>query len=223
MSRAAYAVWQAETVDGLTSLVGVVTACRLVGRSRATHHRRAHPAPPRLGPRRRAQHPAQLGPAERQQVLGLVTSRAYADLSVNQVWACEPDEGRYWCSARTMYRILTAADLSGERRRQGSHPSRTIPELMSTGPNEVWSWDITKLRGPTKGVWYHAYVVIDIFSRYVVGWRIESVEDGDLAADLVQDIVTEQGTPPGYWTVPGLVDTRTGCLILQERYDGFDT
>jgi putative transposase len=203
MSRAGYTAWQTETVDELTPLVGVGRACRLVGRPRATHHRQANPAPPVLGPRRRAQHPAELSPAERAQVLALLTCEAYADLSVNQVWACELDEGRYWCSARTMYRILNGLKLTGDRRRQATHPPKTIPELVATEPNEVWSWDITKLRGPTKGVWFHAYVVLDIFSRYVVGWRIEAIEDGQLAADLVQDIVTEQGGPPGYLHADG--------------------
>ena len=144
MSRAAYARWQTETVDELTPLVGVVTACRLVGRSRATHHRQAHPAAPVLGPRRRAQHPAELSPAEREQVLALFTGETYADLSVNQVWARELDDGRYWCSARTMYRILAALAMSGDRRRQATHPPRTIPELVATRPNEVWSWDIER-------------------------------------------------------------------------------
>lgn len=203
MSRAAFADWQMETVNDLTGLVGVVTACRLVGRSRATHHRQANPKPPVLGPRRRPQHPAELGPQERERVLALFASEAYADMSVNQVWARELDEGRYWCSPRTMYRILAAADLSGERRRQATHPPRAIPELVATCQNAVWSWDITKMRGPSKGVWYHAYVVIDIFSRYVLGWRIEAIEDGALAADLVADIVIEQGTPPGYLHADG--------------------
>jgi putative transposase len=203
MNRAAYAAWQTETVNELTGMVGVVTACRLVGRSRATHHRQAHPKPPVHGPRRRAQHPAELTSDERERVLGLFSSEAYADLSVNQVWARELDEGRYWCSARTMYRILAAADMAGDRRRQATHPPRAIPELVATCPNAVWSWDITKMRGPPKGVWFHAYVVIDIYSRYVLGWRIEVIEDGQLAADLVTHIVAEQGTGPGYLHADG--------------------
>ncbi|WP_434614637.1 DDE-type integrase/transposase/recombinase [Arthrobacter sp. A5] len=88
-----------------------------------------------------------------------------------------------------MYRVLAEAKMGGERRRQATHPARAIPELVATEPNDVWSWDITKMRGPAKGIWYHAYVVLDIFSRYVVGWRIERIEDGQLAADLVQEIV----------------------------------
>lgn len=173
MTKTAYAAWQTESVEDLTGLVGVVQACRLVGRSRATHHRHAHPKPRVHGPRRRPVHPAELSTVEREEILALLNSDAYADSSVTQVWARELDEGRYWCSARTMYRILAAASMGGERRRQATHPSRTIPELVATCANAVWSWDITKMRGPGKGSWYHAYVVIDIFSRYVLGWRIE--------------------------------------------------
>ena len=90
-----------------------------------------------------------------------------------------------------------------ERRRQATHRPRTIPELVAEAPNAVWSWDITKLAGPARGIRYHCYVVLDIFSRYVLGWRIEAVEDGHLAADLVTDIITTQGTPPGWLHADG--------------------
>lgn len=203
MNRAMVVAWQTETVAELTPLVGVVDACRLVGRSRATHHRHAHPKPAVAGPRRRAVHPAELSTGERESVLGLFASDAYADMSVHQVWARELDEGRYWCSARTMYRILAGAGMSGERRRQATHPPRAIPELVATAPGQVWSWDITKMRGPAKGIWYHAYVILDIFSRYLLGWRIEAVEDGRLATELVDDIIAEQGRPPDYLHADG--------------------
>ncbi len=211
MTPDTYTAWQEETVDELTPLVGVVTACRLLGRSRATHHRRAHPGPRMHGPWAKPHHPGQLSVPEREQVLAVLTSQEYANDSPTQVWAQELDQGRYWCSARTMYRILAGAGMSGERRRQATHPPRAIPELVAICPNQVWSWDIppqaggapSKMRGPSKGVWCHAYVVIDIFSRYVVGWRIEAVEDGHLAADLVTDIVAEQGRPPGYLHADG--------------------
>ncbi len=203
MTSGAYTAWQGETVDELTPLVGVVTACRLLGRSRATHHRRAHPVPRMHGPRVKTQHPGQLSVTERGQILAVLNSQEYANDSPTRVWAKELDQGRYWCSARTMYRILAGAGLGGERRRQATHPPRAIPELVATCPNQVWSWDITKMRGLAKGLWYHAYVVLDIFSRYVVGWRIEAVEDGLLAADLVTDIVAEQGTTPGYLHADG--------------------
>lgn len=195
--------WQTETADELAPLVGVVEACRLTGRSRATQHRQANPRPRPLGPRRKPVHPAELSISERDGVLGLFASDAYADMSVNQVWARELDEGRYWCSARTMYRILAAAEMTGERRRQATHPPRVIPELVATAPLEVWSWDITKMRGPSKGIWYHAYVILDILSRYLLGWRIEHVEDGQLAVELVDDIVTEQGRPPQHLHADG--------------------
>lgn len=155
------------------------------------------------GPWPKPCHPAELSVQERDQILMVLNSEEYADLAVAQVWARELDEGRYWCSQSTMYRILAEAGLSGERRRQATHPPRVIPELVATSSNIVWSWDITKMRGPSKGCWYHAYVVIDIFSRYVVGWRIETVEDGALAADLITDIVAVQGTSPEYLHADG--------------------
>ena len=203
MSRAAWRTWQAETAQLLTALLGVVRACALVGRSRATHHRQANPKPRAYGPHPKARHPAELSDPDRAAVLGVLTSDAYADLSVAQVWARELDAGRYHCSQRTMHRILAAQAMNGERRRQATHPPRKIPELVATAAKDVWSWDITKMRGPAKGVWYHAYVVIDIFSRYVVGWRIETVEDGELAADLVADAIAEQGRAPGYLHADG--------------------
>ena len=203
MTRSAWRAWQAATVDELAPHSGLGKACELVGRSRATHHRQAHPKPRVVGPHPKPRHPAELSPAEREQVLGVLNSPFYADSSVAQVWACELDEGRYWCSQRTMYRILAAAGQGGERRRQATHPPRAIPELVAEAVNVVWSWDITKLAGPARGIWYHCYVVIDIFSRYVLGWRIEAVEDGRLAADLVADIIATQGTAPGWLHADG--------------------
>ena len=190
-------------MNELSTLVGIVRACDLVGRSRATHHRHANPKPAPYGPHPKAQHPGELSTGERDHVLTVLNSEAYVDCSVAQVWAAELDEGRYYCSQRSMYRILSAQAQTGDRRRQASHPARKIPELIAVTVNEVWSWDITKLKGPAKGMWYHAYVVIDIFSRYVVGWRIESREDGALAAELVQEIVDEQGHPPTHLHADG--------------------
>lgn len=184
MSQVACVAWQTESVEKLTPLVGVVTGCWLVGRSRATHHRRTNPKPLVLGPRRRPVHPAKLSTAERAEVLGLFASDAYADMSVNQVWARELDQGRYWCSVRTMYRILAAAEMSGGRRRQATHPPQAIPELVATSVNAVWSWDITKMRGSARGMWFHAYVVIDIFSRYLLEWMDAFVGWSRHAGDL---------------------------------------
>lgn len=179
--------------------MGVASACRLVGRARATHHRTLNPPFPVLGPRPRpAPHPAALDETEQAAIIALLTSPEYRDLAVPQVWARELDQGRYYASQRTMYRLLAAHEMGGDRRRQATHPAKKIPELIATTPHCVWSWDITKLRGPAKGIWYHAYVVISIFSRLVLGYRVETYEDGDLAVELVEDIVTEQGARPEY-------------------------
>ena len=203
MTRSTWRAWQAATVDDLTPHTGGGTACELVGRSRATHHRQAHPKPKVFGPHPKPKHPAELSAAEREQILAVLNSDDYANSSVAQVWACELDEGRYWCSQRTMYRILAAAGQGGERRRQATHPPRAIPELVAEAPNVVWSWDITKLAGPARGIWYHAYVVLDIFSRYDLGWRVEAVDDGRLATDQIDDIIATQGTPPGWLHADG--------------------
>lgn len=199
----AWKAWQTETVALLTVVVGVVRACALVGKPRSTHHRDVAPKPRMHGPHPKPRHPAELSCEERAAIITLLTSPRYANVSVMQAWASELDEGRYWASARTMHRVLAAEQLGGDRRRQATHPPRKIPELVATNSGEVWSWDITKMRGPGKGVWFHAYVVIDIFSRYLLGWRIETIEDGALAAELVVDIVAEQGRPPGYLHADG--------------------
>jgi putative transposase len=181
-------------------VVGTARACRLTGLSRATHYRRA--TPPARKPRKpRGPAPNALSAAERQQVLELLNSPDYADLAPAQVWARELDEGRFWCSESTMYRILRSAGQVGERRRQATHPARVKPELVADGPNQVWSWDITKLRGPVKGVWYQLYTVIDIWSRYVVGHVVAAGEDGDIAEALIADAALREGVNPDQLTV----------------------
>ena len=114
---------------------------------------------------------------ERTAVLELINRQVYADLSIGQIWARELDEGSYLCSMSSMYRIARAAGQTRERRRQATHPAKVKPELMADAPSQVWSWDITKLRGPAKGVWFHLYVLIDIFSRFNPGWIVSPVED----------------------------------------------
>ncbi len=160
------------------------TACVLLGASRATIYRRR--LGPVHGPPRPRPAPAhQLSDPERDEVLAVVRSPEFCDLAPAQIWARLLDDGRYMCSIRTMYRIMAAAGETGERRRQRTHPARQRPELVATRPNEVWSWDITKLAGPDRGVYYDLFVIIDIFSRYVVGWTIAPGETGELAADFI--------------------------------------
>ncbi len=105
------------------------------------------------------------------------------------------DEGTYLASRSTMHRVLRAAGQSGERRRQATHPPRVKPELLATAPGQVWSWDITKLRGPERGVYYDLYVVLDIFSRYTVGWTVAACEDATIAAALIEDAIAVHGAP----------------------------
>jgi transposase InsO family protein len=140
--------------------------------------------------------PWTLSPAERQQVLAVLNAPGYADLAIPQVWARELDEGRYWCSMSTMYRIARAAGQSRERRRLATHPPRVRPELVATGPSQVWSWDITALKGPIKGVWFKCYVIIDIYSRYVTGWLVAAAEDAIVARDFLAGAVAANRIEP---------------------------
>jgi putative transposase len=118
------------------------------------------------------------------------------DKSPAQVWATLLDEGTYLCSESTMYRILRSAGGVRERRRQATHPPRTRPELVATAPGQVWSWDITKLHGPARGVHYDLYVIIDIYSRYVPGWLVAPTETGELAKAFIAETIATAGTPP---------------------------
>src|SRR5660397_193627 len=126
----------------------------------------------------------------------LINTEAYADLSIGQIWARELDEGRYWCSALSMYRIARAAGQSRERRRQATHPAKVKPELLADGPSQVWTWDITKLRGPAKGIFYQLYVLIDIYSRFNPSWIISPVEDSLLATDFIAEAIDRNGAVP---------------------------
>jgi putative transposase len=175
----------------------VQRACTLTGISQATYYRRANPVGPRYGPWPARKPPPQaLSLAERDQVLAVLNASGYADLAIPQVWARELDQGRYWCSMSTMYRIARAAGQSRERRRLATHPPRVRPELVATGPSQVWSWDITALKGPVKGVWFKCYVIIDIYSRYVTGWLVAAAEDAVVARDFLAAAITRNGIEP---------------------------
>jgi len=123
-------------------------------------------------------------------VLAVLDSPRFADKSPGQVWAVLLDEGSYLCSPATMYRLLRERGQSGERRAQAVRPATTKPELEADGPNQVWSWDITKLKGPMRGVYYLLYVIIDIYSRKVVHWEIWPTENGTLAREFIQNAIT---------------------------------
>lgn len=184
----------------LQPLVGTAAACRGSGKSRASHYRRL--APPVLGPALPRSSPANaLSAAETAELLAVLRSKRFCDLAPAQVWAILLDEGRYLGSISTMYRVLGACDEVRERRAQAKHPARARPELMADRANMCWSWDITKLRGPDKGVWFDCYVAIDIFSRYVVGWMVAATETSELAEEFITAALVSQGVAKGTLTI----------------------
>ena len=184
----------APAVAGLAGHLSTKTACELLGWSRATHYRTLNPVQTR--PARPRPAPANaLSPAECARVLAELNSHRFVDKSVAQTWATLLDEGTYLCSMSTMHRILRANHAAGERRSQATHPPRAIPELLATKPGQVWSWDITKLRGPQRGVYYDLYVVLDIFSRHVVAFTVAASEDSMLAKELLEQAMGVHGIP----------------------------
>ncbi|WP_373235289.1 IS3 family transposase, partial [Mycobacterium marinum] len=185
-----------EHLPDLEAATSTKRACELLGVSRATLHRHRNP-PPRPARRARPEPVNKLTEAERQHILAVLRSEQYCDLAPAQVWARLLDDGVYLCSIRTMYRLLAIAGENRERRRQRTHPARKKPELIANAPNQVWSWDITKLQGPQRGIFYQLYVIIDIFSRYVVGWIIAEVEDGELAKAFIADTMARHGIARG--------------------------
>lgn len=180
--------------------VGTAKACALMGKSRATLYRQRRPARPRP-PRARCVSANALSSAERKAVMDMLHADGYIDLAVPQVWARELDEGRYHCSMRTMYRLLQAHGEVRERRAQATHPGRTRPELVARGPNDVWTWDITWLRGPRRGIHYPLYSIIDIFSRYVPGHLVATVESAEIAERMIDQAVASQRIEPGALTL----------------------
>jgi putative transposase len=179
----------------LVEVTSIKRACQLLGKSRATVYRHRRPKADRPRPPRPA--PAnKLSVAERATVLATLNHESFVDKSVAQVWATLLDEGTYLCSESTMYRIQREAGGVRERRRQATHPPRTRPELVADGPGQVWSWDISKLHGPVKGVYYDLYVIIDIYSRYVPGWLVAPAETGELAKAFIDATIAAAGVTP---------------------------
>jgi putative transposase len=180
----------------LVPLLGTAGACRGSGKSRATHYRRLCPSV--LGPPLPRSTPANaLSADETAALLEVMRSDRFSDLAPAQIWAILIDEGVYLASISTMYRVLRHNGEVRERRAQATHPTRARPELMADKPNLCWSWDITKLRGPDKGVWFDLYVALDIYSRYVVGWMVAATETAELAEEFISAAVAAQGIGRG--------------------------
>lgn len=176
---------------------GVRSSCQALGVPPASYYRWKSPRPV---PERK-QPPRSLSPEERQDVLSLLHEPRFADQAPAQVVATLLDEGKYSCSERTMYRILSDNREVRERRDQLRHPNYAAPELMATRPNELWSWDITRLLGPTKWTYYYLYVILDVFSRYVVGWMLAHRESAALAERLIKSTVEREEIVPGRLTI----------------------
>ena len=180
--------------------LGVAAACRALGIPRASFYR--HGQPLARSPRHpRKKPPRALGEDEQRIVLELLHSERFVDRAPQEVYATLLEDGIYRCSVRTMYRILEGAGEVRERRDQLRHPCYSKPELLATGPNQVWSWDITKLRGPAKWIYFYLYVILDIFSRYVVGWMVAERESRALARRLIQETCIKEEIVPGQLTM----------------------
>ena len=191
--------------DQLAQEVGVTRACQVLEVPRSILYRARNPVPeaaaPPLAEIPRPTPPSALAPEERAQVREVLNSPRFQDLAPRQVWAQLLDEGQYLCSWRTMYRVLAVEHQVRERRNQLRHPAYTKPELLATAPNQLWSWDISKLRGPTVGTYFYLYVILDVFSRYVVGWMVAQRESAELAMVLVEASCQRQGIPPEQLTL----------------------
>lgn len=187
-----------ETIKTLGPEVSIVTACAALGLARATYYRQLNPM---HGPAEKKASPRALPAAEAQAVLDALHEPRFADLAPAEVYATLLDEGRYLCSERTMYRVLERNQEVRERRDQLRHPKYAAPELLATKPNQLWSWDITKLLGPTKWTYFYLYVLLDVYSRYVVGWLVADAESSALAEKLISEACERQGIKRGQLTI----------------------
>ena len=181
-----------SAVAELVPALALRHATGALGASHATWYRRRAPRPARVRAARPAP-PLALAAAERERILALLTSERFADCTPYTAWARLLDEGVYLGSVRTFYRVLAASGLVKERRNQLLHPAHVKPELLATAPNQVWTWDITRLRGSLKWQFFYLYVLIDIFSRYVVGWLVAGAENAGLAMQLIEETCDKHG------------------------------
>jgi putative transposase len=188
-----------DTIKQLGPELGIAATCAALGVARATFYRQLQPAT--HGPAPRRANPRGLSTEEKGAVLDVLHEERFADLAPAEVYATLLDEGRYLCSERTMYRVLAESGEVRERRDQLRHPKYAAPELLATASNQLWSWDITKLLGPAKWTYFYLYVVLDVFSRYVVGWLVADAESSALAERLIAEACERQGILPGQLTL----------------------
>jgi putative transposase len=194
-----------QAIALLAPRIGTRAACKAAGVAQASWYRRhrASPAPLKRPavPQRDRMQPRALTPAERAAILGALHAERFADTAPAEVWATLLDEGTYLGSLSTFCRLLRQAGETRERRSQAVHPAAVKPELMATGPNQVWSWDITKLHGPAKWTYHYLYVILDIYSRYAVGWMVATRESATLAEKLIAATAARQHISHGQLTI----------------------
>mgnify|MGYP001024515128 FL=1 len=188
-----------QAAKQLAQHVGVARACEALNVPRSSYYATYHPRPPKTKLRRPSHR--KLTPEEERHVLAVLNSPRFMDMSPREIYATLLDEGIYLCSVSTMYRILRAHNQVRERRNQRIHPPYTKPRLVATRPNQVWTWDITKLAGPRPGVYYSLYVILDLYSRYVVGWMAAEAESGGLARKLLYETFVKHGIQPQQLTL----------------------
>ena len=187
-----------NAVEQLAPSVGIAPACAGLGVNRASYYRKQQP---QQQPKPKPKPARALRDEDRQQVLQVLHSQRFVDQSPQEVYATLLDEGTFLCSIRTMYRILADQSEVRERRNQLRHPNYQKPELLATGANQLWWWDITKLYGSCKWTYYYLYVILDVFSRYVVGWMVAHRESATLAERLIEQTLQKQQIQPGQSTI----------------------
>ena len=193
-----------DAVLTLSPTVGIQAACDHLAVARASLYRQRPTFGPLAAPPGPAAIPSiptkparALSTDERAGVLGVLHAERFQDRAPAAIQATLLDEGQYLCSTRTMYRILEQEGELHERRRQLVHPPYQKPELLATAPNQLWSWDITKLRGPVKWTYFYLYVILDVFTRYVTGWMVANRESAELATRLIEATVLKHNVPAG--------------------------
>jgi putative transposase len=191
-----------EAIGQLTPIVGTTAALATVGADRATWYRKHRQSPPPQRPERVATpQPRALTLVERKEIKRTLESDEFVDEAPATVYAKLLDQGTYLASVSTMYRVLHEHDEVRERRRQATHPAHKKPELIAAGANSVWSWDITKLHGPEKWTYYYLYVILDIYSRYAVGWMLARAERAELSKKLIGESIAKQGVTKDQLTI----------------------
>jgi len=188
-----------STVLQVAPALGISATCAAFGIARSTYYRERAPV---QGPKRRRGSPSRrLSDTERKAVLDVMHEPRFIDLAPAEIHATLLDQGQCLCSVRTMHRVLAENAEARERRDQLRHPKYAAPELLANAPNQLWSWDITKLLGPEKWTYYYLYVILDVFSRYVVGWMVAHRESAALAQKLIEEVYFRQGIGKGQLTL----------------------